>query len=138
MALKTIAEKKKVPIVKVGRWGYFAIKTFKIIEIFKVTMIKTINKLEKSKYKIYGWEDTKRAQKASFLLWSHLKRKNIRIKSKSLKDESKKYMMRKYLLSVFVVLYCLFSSFYYSFEKIGSLFLNSILNNFLSIFVVEP
>ena len=38
-------------------------------------VIKTINKLENSKNKFYGWDDTKRAQKALFSLWSHLKRK---------------------------------------------------------------
>ena len=39
----------------------------------------TISKLENSKNRFYGWDDTKRAQKALFSLWSHMKRKTIRM-----------------------------------------------------------
>ena len=86
-------------------------------------VIKTINKLENSKNKFYSWDDTKRAQKALFSLWFHLKRKkNVISRSKTLKEiKAQNDMILKYLLFIFVVLCLLLPFSCYLFGDIGSL-----------------
>ena len=58
----------------------------------------TINKLENSKNRFYGWDDTKRAQKALFSLWSHLKRKTMRMGQNFKEIKAKNDTKLKYLL----------------------------------------
>ena len=70
--------------------------------------MKTINKLENSKNKFYGWDEAKRAQKALFSLWSHLKRKKkiVISRSKILKEiKAQNDMILKYYLHLLYYAY---------------------------------